>query len=62
MTVIYLKETQVHQNSFTGCVTTVTRWVPLVEQELPTIPEHLSSSLVFSEVRVAQSLVFCVVF
>jgi hypothetical protein len=30
------------------------------EQELPTFPEHLSSSHVISVVRVAGSLVFCV--
>ena len=35
--------------------------VSLVEQELLTIPEHPSSSLISSEVRVARSLVFCVV-
>jgi len=32
-----------------------------VEQELLTLPENLSSSSVFSGVRVARSLVFCVV-
>jgi len=32
-----------------------------VEQELITLPENLSSSSVFSGVRVARSLVFCVV-
>jgi hypothetical protein len=36
--------------------------VPLVEQELPTLPEHLGSSLVFSEVRVTWSLVLCTCF
>jgi hypothetical protein len=36
--------------------------VPLVEQELLTIPEHLSSSLVFSRVRVTRSLVLYVYF
>ena len=36
--------------------------VSLVEQELLTLPEHLSSSLVFSGVYVPLSLVFCVVF
>ena len=36
--------------------------MPLVEQELPTLPEHLSSPLVFSEVRVTRSLVLCVCF
>jgi hypothetical protein len=40
----------------------VTQQVPHVEQELPTLPEHLCSSPVFSGVRVARSLVFCVVF
>jgi hypothetical protein len=34
----------------------------LGEQELFTLLEHRSSSLVFSEVRVAQSFFFCVVF
>jgi hypothetical protein len=33
-----------------------------VEKELLTLPEHLSSFLVFVEVRVVRSLVFCVVF
>jgi hypothetical protein len=36
--------------------------VPPMEKELHTLPEHLSSFLVFGEVRVVQSLVFCVVF
>ena len=40
----------------------LTRRVPLVEQELLTVPEHLSSPLVFSGVRVTSSLVFCVCF
>ena len=34
--------------------------VPLVEQKLPTLPEHLSSPPVFSGVRVDLSFVFCV--
>jgi hypothetical protein len=33
-----------------------------VEQELLTLPDHLSSPPVFSGVRVARSVVFCVVF
>ena len=33
-----------------------------MEQELLTHPEHLSSPPVFSEIRVVQSLDFCVVF
>ena len=32
-------------------------FVPLVGQELPTLPEHLSSLPVFSDVRVTRSLV-----
>jgi hypothetical protein len=36
--------------------------VPLVEQELPILPEHLSSPLVFTWVRVTRSLVLCVCF
>ena len=46
----------------TGVVTRVTRRVPLVEQELLTLPEHMNSPPVFSGVRVARSLVFGVVF
>ena len=34
--------------------------MPLVEQELPTLPEHRSSTPVFSGVRVTRSLVLCV--
>ena len=40
----------------------VTQPMPLLEQELLTLLQHLSSSLVFSGIRVAPSLVFCVVF
>ena len=36
--------------------------VPLVEQELFTVPEHLGSPLVISGVRVTRSLVSCVYF
>ena len=36
--------------------------VPLVEQELPTLPEHLSSPPVLSGVRVTRSLVLYVCF
>ena len=43
-------------------LTRLARRVLLVEQELPTLPEHLSSSPVFSGVRVTQSLVLCVCF
>jgi hypothetical protein len=34
--------------------------VSLMEQELLTIPEHMSLPSVFSEVRVTRSLVLCV--
>ena len=43
-------------------VTRLTRRVPLVEQELPTLPEHMSSSQVFSGDRVTRSLVLYVCF
>jgi hypothetical protein len=45
-----------------GFVTRLTRPVPLVAQELPTIPEHLSSLPDFSGVRVTRSLVLSVCF
>ena len=38
----------------------LTRRVPLAGQELPTLPEHLSSPLVFCGIRAARSFVFCV--
>jgi flagellar biosynthesis component FlhA len=41
---------------------TVTWQVSHMEQELLTLPEHLSSLSVFSGLPVARSLVFCVVF
>jgi hypothetical protein len=41
---------------------TVTWRVSHMEQELLTLPEHLSSLSVFSGLLVARSLVFCVVF
>ena len=49
-----------HSWLITGFVTRLTRRVPLEEQELPTLPEHLSSSPVFSVVRVTRSLILCV--
>jgi len=50
--------------TFHRAVTRVTliQWVPLVEQQLLTLAEHMSSLTVFSWVRVAHSLVFCVMF
>jgi hypothetical protein len=41
---------------------TVTWRFSVVKQELLTLPEHMNSPPVFSGVRVARSLVFCVVF
>ena len=46
----------------TGFVTRLSRRMPLVEQELLTLLENLSSSPVFSGVRVTRSLVLCVCF
>jgi hypothetical protein len=46
----------------TGFVTRLTRRVPLLEQKLLTLPEHLNSLPVFSGVRVTRSLVLCVCF
>ena len=46
-----------HSRLITGFVTRLTGRVPLVEQELLTLPEHLSSHPVFSRVRVTRSLV-----
>ena len=46
----------------TGFVTRLTRRMSLVEQELLTLSEHLSSPPVFSVVRVTRSLVLCVCF
>ena len=51
-----------HSRLITGCVSRLTWQVPLVEQELPILPEHLSSPPVFSEVRVTRSLVWYVCF
>ena len=51
-----------HSRLITGFVTRLTRRVPLVEQELFTFPEHLSSSPIFSGVCVTRSLVLYVCF
>jgi hypothetical protein len=45
-----------HSWLITGFVTRLTQRVPLVEQELLTLPEHLRSSPVFSGVRVTPSV------
>jgi hypothetical protein len=51
-----------HSRLITGFVTRLTRRVSLVEQELLTLSEHLSSPPVFSGVRVTRSLVLYVCF
>ena len=51
-----------HSSLITGLVTRLTRRVPLVEQKLNTLPMHMSSPPVFSEVRVTRSLVLCLSF
>jgi len=51
-----------HPWLITGFVTKLTWRVPLVVQELRTIPEHLISTPDFSGVRVTQFLVLCVCF
>ena len=49
-----------HSRLIIGFVTRLTRRVPLVDQELLTLLEHLSSSPVFNGVRVTRSLVLYV--
>jgi hypothetical protein len=51
-----------HSWLITGFITRLARRVPLVEQELFTLLEHLSSPPVISGVRVTRSFVLCVCF
>ena len=51
-----------HSWLITGFVNRLTWQVPLVGQELLTLPEHLSSLPLFSGVRATRSLVLCVCF
>jgi hypothetical protein len=51
-----------HSWLITGSTTRLTRRVSLVEEELITLPEHLSSPPVCSGVRVSRSLVLCACF
>ena len=51
-----------HSRRITGCVARLTRPVPLVEQELLNLTEHMSSPPVFSGVRVTRSSVLYVCF
>jgi hypothetical protein len=46
----------------TSFITRLTRRMPLVQQELLTLPERLSPPPVYSRVRVTRSLVLCVHF
>jgi hypothetical protein len=51
-----------HSRLITGFVTRLIRRVPLVELELLTLPEHLSSPPVCSGIRLTRSLVVCAYF
>jgi len=51
-----------HSRLISRFVTRLTWQVPLVEQELLTLPEYLSSPPIFSGIRVTRSLVLCVCF
>jgi hypothetical protein len=51
-----------HSRFITGFVTRLTLRVSLVDQELLTLPEHMSSPSIFSGVRVTRSLVWYVCF
>ena len=56
--VIDSSQSFLHSWLVTVFVTKVTRWVPLMEQELFTLPDHMSLPSVCSGVRVARSLFF----
>jgi hypothetical protein len=51
-----------HSRIISGLVTRLTRRVSLVDQELPTLPQHLSTPPVFTGVRVTRFLVLYVCF
>jgi hypothetical protein len=51
-----------HSWLIAGFLFRVTRWVPLVEQELPTLSEHLNLPPIFSGIHVTRPLVLCVMF
>ena len=59
--ILRLSYTLPHSWRVTGFVARVMQRMPLVKQDLPTLPEHMNSPPVFNVVRVARSLVFCVV-
>ena len=60
--VVNTSQSFLHPWPITRFVTILTRRVPLVEQELLTLPEHLSSPPIFSGFCVTWSLVLCVYF
>ena len=60
--VVITSRSFLHSWLITGFVTRLTRRVPLMEQELPTIPEHLSSPPVISGAHVTRILVLYVCF
>ena len=62
MLINYTSRSFPHSRLITRFVTRLTRRVPLVEQELPTLPAHLSSPPVYNGVRVTRSLVLYVCF
>jgi hypothetical protein len=47
-----------HVKIITGFITRITQRLPHMEQKLLTLPKHLGSPPVFSEVHVARSLIF----
>ena len=51
-----------HSWLITGFVTRLTQLVPLVKQEMPTLPDHMGSRPVLSGVPVPRSLDLCVCF
>ena len=57
--VVNTSQSFLHSWLITGFVTRLTRRVPLVKQELLTLPQHLNSQPVFSGVHVTRSLVLC---
>jgi len=58
--VVNTSKSFLHSLLITGFVTRITRLVVLVEQELLTLPEPLSSLSVFSGIRVIRSLFLCI--
>ena len=51
-----------HVKIITGFITRITQRLPHMEQKLLTLPKHLGSPPGFSEVRVARSLIFYIIF